>query len=40
VWEKLRTTKPWITQKMISKMDEQRKWKSVNNKKGRKTIED
>jgi hypothetical protein len=23
--------KPWITQEMISKMDERRKWKSVNN---------
>jgi len=23
--------KPWITQQMINKMDEQRKWKKVNN---------
>jgi hypothetical protein len=28
--------KPWITQEMISKMDEQRKWKNVNNEEGRK----
>jgi hypothetical protein len=26
-----RARKPWITQEMISKMDELRKWKSVNN---------
>jgi hypothetical protein len=26
-----RTRKPWITQEMISKMDEWRKWKSLNN---------
>jgi hypothetical protein len=25
-----RARKPWVTQEMISKMDEQRKWKSVN----------
>ena len=25
-----RARKPWITQEMISKMDERRKWKSVN----------
>jgi hypothetical protein len=31
-----RARKPWITQEMISKMDEQRKWKNVNNKEGRK----
>jgi hypothetical protein len=31
-----RTRKPWITQEMISKMDEQRKWKSVNNEEGRR----
>jgi hypothetical protein len=28
--------KPWITQEMISKMDEQRKWRNVNNGEGRK----
>jgi len=28
--------KPWITQEMISKMDERRKWKNVNNEEGRK----
>jgi hypothetical protein len=33
---KRRATKPWITQEMISKMDEQRKWKNVNNEEGRK----
>jgi hypothetical protein len=33
---KRRTKKPWITQVMISNMDEQRKWKNVNNKEGRK----
>jgi type I site-specific restriction endonuclease len=26
----------WITQEMISKMDERRKWKNVNNEEGRK----
>jgi uncharacterized membrane-anchored protein len=31
-----RASKPWITQEMISKMDEQRKWKNVNNEEGRK----
>jgi hypothetical protein len=31
-----RATKPWITQKMISKMDDRRKWKNVNNEEGRK----
>jgi hypothetical protein len=30
-----RARKPWITQEMISKMDERRKWKSVNNEQGR-----
>ena len=25
-----RARKPWITQEMISKMDERRKWKNVN----------
>ena len=31
-----RTRKPWITQEMISKMDERRKWKNVNTEKGRR----
>jgi flagellar biosynthesis chaperone FliJ len=31
-----RAKKPWITQEMISKMDERRKWKNVNNEEGRK----
>jgi hypothetical protein len=31
-----RARKPWIMQEMISKMDEQSKWKSVNNEEGRK----
>jgi hypothetical protein len=31
-----RVRKPWITQEMISKMDERRKWKNVNNEEGRK----
>jgi hypothetical protein len=31
-----RARKPWITQEMISKMDERRKWKGVNNEEGRK----
>jgi hypothetical protein len=31
-----RTRKPWITQEMISKMGERRKWKSVNNEEGRR----
>jgi hypothetical protein len=31
-----RATKPWITQEIISKMDERRKWKNVNNEEGRK----
>jgi hypothetical protein len=30
-----RARKPWIAQEMISKMDEQRKWKSVNDEEGR-----
>jgi hypothetical protein len=29
---KRRTSRPWITLEMISKMDHQRKWKNVNNK--------
>ena len=28
--------KPWVTQDMISKMDESRKWKNVNTEEGRK----
>jgi predicted Fe-S protein YdhL (DUF1289 family) len=32
-----RARKPWITQEMISKMDERRKWKSVNNEERRKS---
>jgi hypothetical protein len=28
--------KPWITQEMISKMDERRKWKNVNSEESRK----
>jgi hypothetical protein len=31
-----RARKPWITQEMISKMDERWKWKNVNKEKGRK----
>jgi hypothetical protein len=31
-----RACKPWIMQEMNSKMDERRKWKSVNNEEGRK----
>jgi hypothetical protein len=31
-----RARKPWITQEMISNMDERRKWKNVNNEEGRK----
>jgi len=30
-----RARKPWITQEMISKMDERRKWKNVNTEEGR-----
>jgi hypothetical protein len=30
-----RDRKPWITQEMISKVDERRKWKSVNTGEGR-----
>jgi hypothetical protein len=33
---KKRARKPWITQEMISKMDERRRWKNVNNEEGRK----
>jgi len=31
-----RARKPWIMQEMISKMDEQRKWKNVNTEEGRR----
>ena len=31
-----RARKPWITQEMISKMCERRKWKNVNNEEGRR----
>jgi hypothetical protein len=31
-----RARKPWITQEMISKLDELRKWKNVNKEDGRK----
>jgi type I site-specific restriction endonuclease len=31
-----RARKSWLTQEMISKMDERRKWKNVNNEDGRK----
>ena len=31
-----RARKPWITQEMISKMDERRKWKNVKTEEGRK----
>jgi hypothetical protein len=31
-----RARKTWITREMISKMDEQRKWKNANNEEGRK----
>jgi len=31
-----RARKPWITQKMISKMDERRKWKNVNTEESRR----
>ena len=30
--------KPWITQEMISKMDERRKWKNINTEEGRKNL--
>jgi hypothetical protein len=30
-----RARKPWITQEMISKMNERRKWKNVNTEEGR-----
>ena len=31
-----RVRKPWITQEMITKMGERRKWKNVNNEEGRR----
>ena len=31
-----RARKPWITQEMIRKMDERRKWKNVNTEEGTK----
>jgi len=31
-----RARKPWITQQVISKMDERRRWKNVNTEEGRK----
>jgi hypothetical protein len=31
-----RARNPWVTHEMISKMDEQRKWKNVNNEVGRR----
>jgi len=31
-----RARKPWITQEIISKMDERRKWKTINTEEGRK----
>ena len=31
-----RARKPWITQEMISKMGERRKWKNANNEEGRR----
>jgi hypothetical protein len=33
---KRRARNPWVTQEMISKMDERRKWKNVRNKERRK----
>ena len=33
-----RARKPWITQGMISKMDERRKWKNVNTEEGRRNF--
>jgi hypothetical protein len=41
VWDlEKRARKPWITQEIISQMDKQRKWKSVNNEEGIKNTED
>jgi len=37
VWKvQKRARKTWITQEMISKMDERRKWKNDNTEEGRK----
>jgi hypothetical protein len=33
-----RARKPWITQEIISKMDERRKWKNVNTEEGRNEL--
>jgi hypothetical protein len=33
-----RARKSWVTQEMISKMDERRKWKNVNNEEGRNKL--
>jgi exonuclease III len=33
--ENVKARKPWVSEKMIEKMDERRKWKSVNNEMGR-----
>jgi len=32
----MRARKPWITQEMISKMDDRRRWKNVNTEEDRK----
>jgi len=34
-----RARKPWITQEMMSKMDERRKWKNVNTEEGRRNYQ-
>jgi hypothetical protein len=34
-----RARKPWITQEIISKMDDRRRWKNVTLKKARRTTE-
>jgi len=34
--EKKREKKPWITEQLIDKMEERRKWKNVNGEEGRK----
>jgi len=34
-----RARKPWISQEMINKMDEQRGWKNVNNKKRKEELQ-
>ena len=35
-----RARRPWITQEMISKIDERRKWKNVNTEEGKRTTGD